>query len=323
MNPDFTALKKGFDAEGTHQTSSSNRKRCPQCQSRKWREKLSEKGKWKCFRCGYEWWNPTCHTAIFSKDYHIGHEKPQNTMTNHDEFLKDNSQLLSIDYHNNVYKFEILKDNPAISIGKQVKGWKNSRKEILERGELTFTRTSKNIIISIDKDFIEEIKKTSELEKKDFQIAQLFVNYAQQFQAEFNMKLNLKPILVAKEVKPIEAFKSPVQFNGETVKCVYPNGDIEWVGADAVTHFKNFIENLSLENKAADILKAMDGGFNTLAYLMTRQNEILEKVLNVSKPEGFAVKISHIFGLWLAKAKIKTIPSSKKLGGNQNVAVSK
>lgn len=260
--------------------------RCPACNSRRfhvWR------GKGKCYRCGYIWRDPSYHKTIFSKDLHIGNEKHQNPTRNHEQNNKD---ILVVDLHDNIYKFKILKDNPDVIIGsiKQMKNWKM---EILERGEVIYRRTTKHVVISIKRRFLEQIKDLKGLTDVDQKIKNLFIKAGAEFQEEFEILLDLKhPIPIMKEIKAKEGFRSPIQFQGKKVKCVYPDGSIEWIGSDAVETFKNFIENLSLESKANQLQRSMDGGFDTIAYLLSQQNEILLKLV---KKES----ISRRFLKWL------------------------
>jgi len=307
-----------------HQISS---RRCLKCRSRKFRQ--FAKGKWKCLSCGYEWWNPTFHKPISPKEQRWGGVNSTvsalSSVKNESVGQNSTTDTSLIDYHNVVYKFSIIKNNSEAHLPyqKQMRGW---IQEWEEKDSVKFQRTPYSIIIFLNKRVLRDDVGIVEQEVLD-----TIKLYAKQFMERYAIKLDIDhPEPVRKEVKLLEGFHSAEQFQGKLVKCVYPDGRIEFIDKEkAITHTENFIENLSLENKAADILKAMDGGFDTLAYLMTKQNEILEKVLNVSKPEGLTVKISHIFGLWLAKAKIKTIPSqllekvvSKQEGGNKNVAVS-
>jgi hypothetical protein len=64
-------------------------------------------------------------------------------------------------------------------------------------------------------------------------------------------------------------------------------------------------------------MKSMDGGFNTLSYLLTQQNDInakLLQILSIPRPEGLSVKILRFFGLLSAKVKPKTATDNQ--GGN-------
>lgn len=201
---------------------------------------------------------PSTHTTVLAKEAHIGDDKPQNTVTNHDGFCKDNSQLLSMDWHDNIYKFPILKDNPDVTIGEPVKNWKNSNKEIFYDGEVTYTRTTKNIIISIERRFLEEIKSRFDMDKRDENIKTLFIGYARKFQERFDIKLDLNPEKIMCEIKSIDGFKSPVQFRSEKMKCVYNDMDLEATKRDAVKSWGNFMDNLAIETKADSILKVLD-----------------------------------------------------------------
>jgi hypothetical protein len=48
---------------------------------------------------------------------------------------------------------------------------------------------------------------------------------------------------------------------------------------------------MSLENRADQLIKKMDGGFNTISYLLTQQNEILKQII---KPSFFSRIISSL-----------------------------
>jgi len=259
--------------------------KCPVCNSTRFKGDHKKK---KCYRCGYIWKNPRYHKLVFTKDLHIGYGKPQNTMITHDENNRDYSE---IDLHDNKFKFKIIKDNPDISIGDQVKNWP-SRKEITQRKDFTIIRTTKHIHISTKKRFLVKILKNIEIREKDTAIIKIFVDQASKIQEEFNIILDPKPLPVMREVKPKEMFKSPIQFHGQNVKCVYPNGDIEFIGANAVDKFITFTDNMAIETHADSIIKQLDGGFDTLAYLLSKQTEILEKIIN--KPTFWRMIISTI-----------------------------
>lgn len=241
-------------------------KKCPACNSTRFKGDHKQK---KCFRCGFTWKNPIYHKTVITKKYRRGNDKLSNTTRNNEQFFK-------IDIHDNVYKFKILKDNPKVSIGKIIR-MKNWNMEILERDNIVYRRTPNYIIISLKKRQIQEIKKLNDIDKLEQKIRDTAISLAKAFTKEFKIKLDVTPITIAKEIKLVEAFQSPVQFMGNQVKCVYPDGSIEFVGQEALDSVKNFYENMALETKADVMMKRIDGGFHTLSYLITQQNEILSK----------------------------------------------
>lgn len=246
-------------------------KRCPNCKSRKWHE---YRGKGSCERCGFKWLDPNYHKPVFPKGPRIGNDNSHFSTRNHEKNSKD---ILMVDMHDNVYKFKIIKDNPAISIGKPSK-MMNWTMETLEEGEITFRRTTKSVLISIDRRYLEKIEDSKEFKEKDMKLADIFINQAKKFEQRFGITLAYnRPMPIMREVKSIDAFKSPVQFFGKKTKSVYPNGDLETFGKDASQSFANIMDNLAVQTKADDLMAKMDGGFNTLAYLLTQQNEILQR----------------------------------------------
>jgi len=224
-------------------------------------------------------------------------------------------QMALIDYHNIVYKFSIMKDNPVAHLPnqKQMRGW---IQEWEEKDFVKFQRTPHSIIIFLNKRIFRDDTGTVESE-----VLEMVKQHAKKFQERYTIQLDIDhPEPVRKEVKLLEGFRSADQFQGNLVKCVYPDGRIEFVDKEkAVTHTENFIENLAIESKADSIIKAMDGGINTIAYLLTQQNEIILKVLNKS---SFFSRLKkslafHINSLRLAVVKEKTSSDSlKKLGDN-------
>lgn len=244
-------------------------KKCPVCNSTRFVGNYKEKH---CNNCGYTWKSSRYHKSVITKKYRIGNEKHQKTTRNNEKF----SSLQKIDIHDNVYKFKILKDNPNVSIGRKIQ-MKNWNMEILEREDVVYRRTPKNIIISLNKRQMKKIRSIEDIDKIEQNLKDTVKCLAEAFSKEFAIELELTPFAIAKEVKLVEAFQSPVQFIGENVKCVYPNGDVEFIGKDAIDSVKNFYENMALESRADALIKKMDGGFDTLSYLMTQQNEILSK----------------------------------------------
>jgi len=294
-------------------------KRCPNCKSRKFREKLQERGKWKCFNCGFEWWNPTYHRTISPKEPRWG---------------GDNGLAMAIDYHNIVYKFSILKDNPSAHLPNQ-KQMRNWIQEWECEGFVKFQRTPHSIILFLNKRIFRDDVGTVESD-----VLEMVKYHARKFQERYSILLDIDhPEPVRKEVKLLEGFVSAEQFQGKLVKCVYPDGRIEFIDKEkAVSHTENFIESLALESKAAVILDALakwNVNFELHYSVLNDMKDTLKLIQqngngnHVPKPEGFTIKILRFFGLWLAKVKLKTIPSqlflkvaSKKIGVDKNVAVS-
>jgi len=286
-------------------------KRCPVCNSRRWRENKIEKGKWKCFKCGKEWLDPRYHTTIFPKNNGGG-------ALNGNAIALNSNQTAIIDYHNIVYKFFIIKDNPNIHLQyqKQMRGW---IQEWEEKDFVKFQRTPHSIIIFLNKRVFRD-----DIGVVEFEVLELVKIHAQRFSERYNIILDLNhPEAVRKEVKLLEGFHSAEQFQGKLVKCVYPDGRIEFIDKEkAISHTENFITGLAIENKAEVILDAMvkwNRNFELHYSVLNDMKDTLKNIQdNVQKPQGFSVKIIKFFGLWSAKAKLKTISLIKKLGGEKN-----
>lgn len=258
--------------------------RCPKCRSRKWRENQLEKGKWKCFKCGFEWWDPRYHKPIPTNEQRYGGV--------------NGNAIPLIDYHNIVYKFPIIKDNPNVHLPnqKQMRGWIQEWETIKQA---KIQRTPKHVIIFLNK----RIKKTfKETDNLDEEILTYIMKIAENFQKKYNIILG-KPQPLRKEVKLLEGFRSPVQFHGKKIKCVYSDGRIEFIDPEkAIIHTKNFIENMALETKSDLIIKTIDGGFNTLHYLLSQQNEIISKQTDILKSIANRKSLfQNIIGWILAK----------------------
>lgn len=290
---------------------------CPKCNSKKWKE--VERGKWYCFHCGFDWWDPAYHKVVFTRDSRIGDDKLQFSTSNDDKFIKDKQQLLSMDFHDNVYLFSIKKDNKQVSIG-QKKRMVNWDQEFLTRGETTYKRTTRSIIITIKRRFLEDLKATKEMEKKDFDIRELFVIQARKFQEEFNILLDVNnPVPLMKEIKSIDGFKSPVMFVGEKMKCVYPTGELEAKGIEAVQSWKNLIDNLAVETKADKIMDMMikwNQNFELHYGVLNQTKDTLIKLEKHFEPKKENLFLQPLESLIDVATRLRN--EINKLGGNVN-----
>jgi len=262
--------------------------RCPNCNSRKFHGNYKQKY---CSNCGYTWKNSLYHKTIITKNFQIGHEKVSNTMKNHEKNDRDYSQV-NLDYHDNVFKFKIKKDNPDIeNFCSQKVNMSNWIKYYYKEGNWTFIKTPKNLIISIERRFLKDVYSTKEIKEGGKRILDLFIKQAILFSEKYNLLLDLSnPIPVMKEIKQ-DKLISPELFYGEKTKSVYPSKVIETFGRDAEISMANIFDNLAIETKADDLEVKMDGGFNTISFLLTQQNDLNAKILEILEHRSISSRI--------------------------------
>lgn len=266
-------------------------KRCPNCNHKLYR---TVNGCY-CKFCGFEN-RSTTHTDRFAKDLRYG--------------SVNSNAIPLIDYHNTAYKFKILGQdiNVKFPIEKHMRGW--VQQWIYEDG-VKILKTPENIIVFIDKRFKERID-VKGLEALDEKIRNIAIDAARKVQEKYLMVLDLNNAQpLRKEIKLVEGFKSALMFNTDKVKVVYPDGTIEFIGAEALQSFKNFFNNMAaldkvqeLENNMAEF--AANWQFHKQLLLDMQATQIAMQKTLCSKPEGLTVKIRRMFGLWLAKLKPKT-----------------
>lgn len=274
-------------------------KRCPGCNSRRFKEK-NQPGEWRCERCGFIWLDPKLH-KVFSPHGTVSPKGQRWGGVDGNATALNDNHLTLIDYHNIVYKFQIVQDNPLVHLpqARPMRGWIQEWEEV---NGVKFQRTPHSIIIFLNRRLFRP--GTQGIEEEALILVK---RQAQSFQERYQIVLDMDhPEAVRKEVKLMEGFRSPEQFQGNLVKCVYPDGRIEFKDPDqAVTHTQNFIEGLALENRSDLILEAMakwNQNFELHYEVLKKQAETLEAIQksfnHAQFPEGNSRH--DIEGLWSA-----------------------
>lgn len=297
--------------EGTHQTSSSNRKRCPVCDSRKYHG--NRQVGFKCYRCGFKTIPEKIRKAIQEANNDkviIESSKPSNTIINSSLFQEIH------DLHNNAYKFKIIRDNPQINL-ERVRGFKG--RYFIVPNEMKIRKSKEWLVIYNNNRNKVPLKN---LDKTDSTMLEGLKNIALEIANKYSFEIDPTPILFSKNRHEVKTgFLSANNFYEEEAKAVYP------VPSPIELHGKNSVDNAI--NLSTALVKLNQSINLEIQNKQLHQNVLLDMrdalraiQLNVSKPEGFADKILNILGLLLAKVKNKTA-SNQKLRSDENVAVSK
>lgn len=296
-------------------------KRCPNCNSRKFygNRKLG----WKCRNCGFEnipqsilasLQKAKCdggitESGISSQRHHYSSLDWQNSTKD----LSVNESLISSplfqeihDIHDNAWKFKIIKDVPVD--WQRQKGFDGS----IQRSEFNghkIAKTKNWLIIFKDgrnKVPLKDLCMTSNT------ILQGIVETAKEIAQRYNFEIDSTPLLFSKNRPEVKTpFLSANNFYEDEAKAVYHPlpSPIELQGKNAVNNA------LNLTTLLVDFKDVMEREIHNKQLHQNVLNEMsltLKDIRdNVSKPEGLSAKIRNNFGLWLAKVKSKTIPSSK------------
>jgi len=220
-----------------------NKRRCPICKSRKWRENQLERGKWKCFnkKCGFEWWNPAYHVSksdggITSKGFE------SQTITNSSLFKQIH------DLHNNAYKFKIIRDNPDLELPR-IKGF-DGRIYIINYKGFKARKTKKWLIIYKSGRNKVPLK---DLDKTGLLVLEGMRNLALEMSHKYGFEISPIPLPFSKNRPEVKTpFLSANNFYEEEAKAVYKPlpSPIEMQGKNAINNSINLSTALAELNQS-------------------------------------------------------------------------
>lgn len=286
--------------------STSKRKRCPVCNSRKWH---GYKGYWKCGNCGKIWEERASAIQGANNDKGIIETaKPSLTINNSsldcqlsskDTSLNNSPMFQEIhDLHNNAYKFRITKDNPNLDLVRQ-EGFKG--RYFIVPHQLNIKKSKNWLVIYNDSRNKVPLKN---LDKTDSTMLEGLKNIALEIADKYSFEIDSTPILFSKNRHEVKTpFLSANNFYEEEAKAVYPvPSPIELQGKNAVSNAINLSAALVELNQ--NILLEIQNKQMHQAVLVDMK-DTLKAIQQNGNHVSFFSKLRDVF---------------KKIGGRENVS---